>query len=68
MWTYNTPLRDMHFFIEEVLQAPTAWAQTPALRIWMSTPRARFWKKRANLPMACCPHQQRGGSRRLQMG
>lgn len=29
MWTYNAPLRDMHFVIEEVLQAPTAWAQTP---------------------------------------
>ena len=22
MWTYNAPLRDMHFVIEEVLQAP----------------------------------------------
>ena len=30
MWTYNAPLRDMHFVIEEVLKAPTAWAQTPA--------------------------------------
>jgi alkylation response protein AidB-like acyl-CoA dehydrogenase len=30
MWTYNAPLRDMHFVIEEVLQAPAAWAQTPA--------------------------------------
>ncbi len=30
MWTYNAPLRDMHFVIEEVLQAPKDWAQTPA--------------------------------------
>ena len=30
MWTYNAPLRDMHFVIEEVLKAPAAWAQTPA--------------------------------------
>jgi alkylation response protein AidB-like acyl-CoA dehydrogenase len=30
MWTYNAPLRDMHFVIEEVLQAPAMWAQTPA--------------------------------------
>ncbi|MDO8458205.1 MAG: acyl-CoA dehydrogenase family protein [Burkholderiaceae bacterium] len=29
MWTYNAPLRDMHFVIEEVLKAPDAWAQTP---------------------------------------
>ena len=32
MWTYNTTLRDMHFVIEEVLQAPTAWAQTPVFK------------------------------------
>ena len=30
MWTYNAPLQDMHFVIEEVLQAPATWAQTPA--------------------------------------
>ncbi|MDO8774494.1 MAG: acyl-CoA dehydrogenase family protein [Burkholderiaceae bacterium] len=30
MWTYNAPLRDMHFVIEEVLKAPDDWAQTPA--------------------------------------
>ena len=30
MWTYNAPLQDMHFVIEEVLNAPQAWAQTPA--------------------------------------
>lgn len=30
MWTYKAPLRDMRFVIEEVLQAPAAWAQTPA--------------------------------------
>ena len=42
MWTYNAPLRDMHFVIEEVLQAPAAWAQTPDLKIWMPTRRARF--------------------------
>ena len=30
MWTYNAPLRDMHFVIEEVLNAQQAWAQTPA--------------------------------------
>jgi alkylation response protein AidB-like acyl-CoA dehydrogenase len=30
MWTYNAPLRDMHFVIEEVLQAPATWVQTPA--------------------------------------
>ena len=30
MWTYNAPLRDMHFVIEEVLNAPDEWAQTPA--------------------------------------
>lgn len=30
MWTYNAPLRDMHFVIEEVLKAPDEWAQTPA--------------------------------------
>ena len=29
MWTYNAPLRDMHFVIEEVLKAPEEWAQTP---------------------------------------
>ncbi len=32
MWTYNALLRDMHFVIEEVLQAPSAWAQTPAFK------------------------------------
>ena len=30
MGTYNAPLRDMHFVIEEVLNAQQAWAQTPA--------------------------------------
>lgn len=30
MWTYNAPLRDMHFVIEEVLGAPAEWTQTPA--------------------------------------
>ena len=25
--TYNAPLQDIHFVIEDVLQAPTAWAQ-----------------------------------------
>ena len=40
MWTYNAPLRDMHFVIEEVLQAPTAWAQTPAFKdLDVDTPR-----------------------------
>ena len=32
MWTYNAPLRDMHFVIEEVLQAPAKWVQTPAFQ------------------------------------
>ena len=32
MWTYNAPLRDMHLVIEEALQAPTAWAQTPVFK------------------------------------
>ena len=30
MWTYEAPLRDMQFVIEEVLDAPTGWAAMPA--------------------------------------
>ena len=30
MWTYAAPLRDMQFVIEEVLDAPAAWARLPA--------------------------------------
>lgn len=30
MWTYNAPLRDMHFVMDEVLQAPETWVKTPA--------------------------------------
>jgi alkylation response protein AidB-like acyl-CoA dehydrogenase len=30
MWTYNAPLRDMQFVIEEVLGAPQGWAEMPA--------------------------------------
>ena len=30
MWTYDTPLRDMRFVIEEVLSAPQSWASMPA--------------------------------------
>lgn len=30
MWTYQPPLRDMQFVIEEVLDAPAFWALTPA--------------------------------------
>lgn len=29
MWTYNAPLRDMHFVLEEVLDAPSGWAAMP---------------------------------------
>lgn len=32
MWTYTPPLRDMRFVIDDVLQAPSAWQQWPALR------------------------------------
>ena len=32
MWTYTPPLRDMRFVIDEVLRAPAAWQQWPALR------------------------------------
>ena len=31
MWTYTPPLRDMRFVIDEVLRAPAAWRQWPAL-------------------------------------
>ncbi|MBN8511360.1 MAG: acyl-CoA dehydrogenase family protein [Burkholderiales bacterium] len=31
MWSYTPPLRDMQFVIEDVLQAPAAWAAIPAL-------------------------------------
>ena len=30
MWSYTPPLRDMQFVIEDVLQAPAAWAAMPA--------------------------------------
>ena len=30
MWSYTPPLRDMQFVIEDVLQAPAAWAEVPA--------------------------------------
>jgi len=30
MWRYEAPLRDMRFVIDEVLQAPSAWARMPA--------------------------------------
>jgi alkylation response protein AidB-like acyl-CoA dehydrogenase len=30
MWSYTPPLRDMQFVIEDVLQAPAAWAAIPA--------------------------------------
>jgi alkylation response protein AidB-like acyl-CoA dehydrogenase len=30
MWTYQPPLRDMRFVIEQVLDAPAHWAATPA--------------------------------------
>ena len=30
MWHYEPPLRDMRFVIDEVLQAPVAWAAMPA--------------------------------------
>ena len=30
MWQYEPPLRDMRFVIDEVLQAPAAWARMPA--------------------------------------
>ncbi len=30
MWTYDAPLRDMRFVIEDVLQAPAAWRGWPA--------------------------------------
>jgi len=30
MWTYQPPLRDMAFVIEDVLDAPASWALTPA--------------------------------------
>ena len=30
MWQYVAPLRDMRFVIEDVLQAPSQWAQMPA--------------------------------------
>ena len=30
MYTYNAPLRDMQFVIEEVLGAPAGWKQMPA--------------------------------------
>ena len=30
MWSYNPPLRDMQFVIEDVLDAPSQWTQMPA--------------------------------------
>ena len=30
MWTYTAPLRDMQFVIEDVLAAPSGWAEMPA--------------------------------------
>lgn len=30
MWTYHPPLRDFQFILEELLDAPTAWAGIPA--------------------------------------
>ena len=30
MWSYEAPLRDMQFVIEEVLDAPAGWAAMPA--------------------------------------
>jgi alkylation response protein AidB-like acyl-CoA dehydrogenase len=30
MWHYEAPLRDMRFVIDEVIAAPTSWAQMPA--------------------------------------
>ncbi|WP_348754023.1 acyl-CoA dehydrogenase N-terminal domain-containing protein, partial [uncultured Aquincola sp.] len=30
MLSYSPPLREMRFVIDEVLQAPAAWAATPA--------------------------------------
>ncbi len=41
MWTYTPPLREMQFVIEDVLDAPAAWAEMPAFaEVDASTARA----------------------------
>ena len=40
MQAHHTLLGNMYFVIEEVLQAPTAWAETPVFKDLVLTPRA----------------------------
>lgn len=51
MFSYTPPLRDMRFVIEDVLQAPAAWAAMPAFaELDAGTTRAVLDARQAQLP------------------